>query len=250
MPAPAPLDPAAAPPRRCPDPLPLRGLPPTAGGGERPAHTAVRPRPSALAVAAVLAMAAAFPAPAAALEAGSRMLSLAAVVGPGDFAVPEGAYLLPLSATQVGLAAEGWLFFTDGVGLAVSGAYHRNREVEEAPGAPDRGRTLEAWSARLGLDRFVELEDGVFLFMGPGIEVWRGRAVFRESLGPGEAVGPRAWRVSGSGRIGGLLVLSDSVGLLGHVGARLGPAWAGEGEVVSRWYAGGLEGGAGVVIAF
>jgi hypothetical protein len=80
--------------------------------------------------------------------------------------------------------------------------------------------------------------------------VWRGRATFGGGSNTAEAVTPRAWRISGAGRIGGLLVLSDSIGLVGHVGCRVGWAKASAQGYSLQWYPGGFEAAAGVVYAF
>lgn len=199
---------------------------------------------------AVLALLLPGAAPAAALEAGTLLLGVHAVTGSGDYAAVQGGYYLPDRRQDVGLSGDGWWFFTDGVALALAGRLHAGRDLMKAPGLADRTVRTSAWSARAGLDRFVEIADGVHLFMGPGVEVWRGRATYDGVAGPGVVDGPRAWRVSGSGRLGGLLVLGDSFALTGHVDCRVGWAKAAWEDRSAQWYPGGVDGAAGVVWAF
>lgn len=61
---------------------------------------------------------------------------------------------------------------------------------------------------------------------------------------------PDVTRWSGSGRFGAMLVLTDSFGLSGHIGYRMGYATASEGGAESGWYTNGYEATAGVAFAF
>uniref|UniRef100_A0A832MLK3 Outer membrane protein beta-barrel domain-containing protein n=1 Tax=Eiseniibacteriota bacterium TaxID=2212470 RepID=A0A832MLK3_UNCEI len=189
-------------------------------------------------------------APVAALEAGTLLLGVHAVTGAGDYAAEQGGYFVPDRRQDVGLSGDGWWFFADGVALALAGRLHAGRDLMRAPGLPDRVVRSAAWSARAGLDRFVEIGDGVHLFIGPGVEVWRGRASHEGVAGPGVVNGPRTWRVSGCGRLGALLVLGDSFALTGHVDCRVGWAEAAWEDRSARWAPGGVDGAAGVVWAF
>jgi hypothetical protein len=213
----------------------------------------MRPKPSARAAWAVAALCvvatAARPPAAIGLEAGSVLIAAQAATSDGDYLRVDGTALVPYAADELGALGEAWWFLADGVGLSLSGGLRAGRSLSQVDGLPDAYARVSAWTVRAGLDRFVQVADGVHLFMGPGAEVWRGRATFRSGAAP-EQVTPRAWRYSGSGRLGGLIVLSDSFGLIGQVGCRIGWAKASDDRRSLQWYPGGLEGSAGLVWAF
>ena len=92
-------------------------------------------------------------------------------------------------------------------------------------------------------------QDALFYF-GPGIEFWRGHSHFENFDPPDQdTTTPEVTRWSLSARFGGIMVVGDNWGFVGHLGWRVGHASAEADGAKASWYPNGFEGGAGVVIA-
>lgn len=192
--------------------------------------------------------------PAFALGAGGSLFALQLVHGEGDFVSPDNGYLSAYTHGEVGAGGEYWYQLTDAFAIAVAGRYSRSRELQSAPGKPDRLYRQTSWSARIGGDRVVEIGDRSVLYFGPGIEYWSGDAQFLGIFGAVpplyDVTTPEVTRWSVSGRIGGIFVLGPSWGLAGHVGHRAGVASASGAGAETRWYTNGFEASGGLVFAF
>lgn len=191
-----------------------------------------------------------FAAPAAALEAGTVVVALEATSGTADLVAPSGPYLSAYDHGEVGAQLHGWYLVNDAWALAASGGIARTREANRATGSANRYYQQRAWSARVGMDRMIPVSDDALLYFGPGVEYWRGHANFIGIYAQNLVEAAEVTRWSGSGRMGALLVLTDSFGLSGHIGFRMGYATASEGGAESGWYTNGYEAAAGVAFAF
>ena len=203
--------------------------------------------PSFLACAALLLVLAS---PAPALESGTVVVALEATSGTADLVSPASPYLSAFDHGEVGLQGQLWYLTSEDWAVAFSGGVARTRERNLAPGVTNRYYQQRAWSARLGMDRMVSLSNDVVFFMGPGVEYWTGHANFIGFYPQLKVEAPDVTRWSASGRFGAMVVLTDSFGLSGHIGYRMGYATASEQGADTGWYTNGYEATAGVAFAF
>ena len=190
-----------------------------------------------------LALLAVTTAPQAAFAAGkgSSTLSLglgqgsAETYGPTNLGFATGSYLEPGQTPETNVGAEYWYGVSDNVSLALAGAYGMSRmEWESSDSAdPKIKATGTSFKARLGADYVGKLSDRLHFFMGPGLEYWSGKS--KLDVGGTETEGESVTRVGVSGRLGGFMMLSESVGIMGQVGHTFGYASVDDGGASSNW---------------
>lgn len=188
--------------------------------------------------------------PAAALDPGTWILALEATSGVADLVSESGGYLAAYDHGEIGVQGQAWYLASDAWAVALSGGPARTREANRAAGVPDRYYQQRAWCARIGIDRMLPLADDAILFFGPGVEYWRGHSRFIGYFADPVVDGADVSRWSASGRFGALVVVTDAIGLTGHLGFRMGYASASEGGLESGWYTSGYEAAAGIAFAF
>lgn len=199
---------------------------------------------------AALWFAAAFVSPAAALESGTLIVAVQATSGTADLVSESGGYLAAFEHGEIGVQGQAWYMTSEAWAVTFSGGVARTREENRAAGQANRYYQQRAWSARAGFDRMIPLADDAILYFGPGVEYWQGHSRFIGYFAEPIVDGADVARWSASGRFGALLVLTDTIGLTGHIGFRMGYATASEGGADSGWYTNGYEAAAGVAFAF
>ena len=193
---------------------------------------------------------AALASPAAALEPGTVLLALEATSGTADLVAPGSPYLAAYDHGEVGAQVQGWYLISETTAFTLSGGIARAREANRVANQASRFYQQRAWSARAGLDRMIAISDDALLYFGPGLEYWTGHANFIGYFPEPFVEAPEVRRWSASGRFGAMMVLTDSFGLTGHIGYRMGYATASRGGADTGWYTNGYEATAGVAFAF
>jgi hypothetical protein len=103
---------------------------------------------------------------------------------------------------------------------------------------------------RLGGDRAVKISDRAILYFGPGLEMWSGKSKFENfgsGLTPDTYESQNVMRFGVSGRVGGAMMLSKSVGLNCQVGRYVAYASAEEKGAKTTWWPSGFQASGGVV---
>ena len=199
---------------------------------------------------ALMLLAAPAATPALALEPGTSLLSLEVTQGSADLVSPDGPYLSAYDHPELGGQLCYWRLVNDALAVNLSFGAAAIRERNQADGQADRYYQQRSWNLRGGVDRTLELGHNTVFFFGPGVEYWSGYARFAGIYGPGTVTAPTVTRLSVSGRFGGMMVLSDSFSIVGHMGYRIGYASASNATAKTQWYTGGAEAGAGLAYAF
>jgi hypothetical protein len=102
-----------------------------------------------------------------------------------------------------------------------------------APGTPDAKLTSTSWKVRVGGDRTGEIGDRFHWFMGPGIEYWSGHAKV-EQVTSSTGENTNKWGING--RVGGVMMISPTMGVMGRVGDTFGYASVSDTGGKNTWY--------------
>ncbi len=192
-----------------------------------------------------------------ALDKGSSMLALEIGHGQADQVndSPGGGGYLGLNTDaathnsgEMLLGVEFWHMITSDYAMTVSGALGTYREVETpAGGGSDLTYTTSSYRVRLGGDRVGQIGSRFTWFMGPGVELWSGRSKYE---GPINVESPRVTRWALNGRVGGVMALSGSLGVVGRLGDSFGYASAKTGGAKTWWLASGFDAMWGLTYSF
>ena len=124
---------------------------------------------------------------------------------------------------------------------------------EDKPGTAAAGAgtfkyTQSSWNIRIGGDRMLLVGDKSYIFFGPGIEWWSGKAKFEV---PGSSYeSENVSRISLGARVGGHMMVGPTWGLTANVGTKIGRASYEEGGAKTTWWPSSMEGGVGLVFKF
>lgn len=184
---------------------------------------------------------------------GSSMLSIGLGQGVADgySATTVGAsdYLEPTASPETNAGVEYWYSFRDDYAIALSGAYGFSSMKWEgaAAGDPEIRATGSSIKLRVGGDRTGKVGDRLVVFMGPGIEYWTGKQ--KLEVGTTESESESVSRFGVSGRIGGFMMLTEKVGIMGQVGHTFGMASAEDGAK-STWMPSSFNASWGLTFGF
>ena len=159
---------------------------------------------------------------------GSSMFSIGLGQGVADgyesATVGTSTYLAPTTAPETNVGVEYWYSFSDDYAVALSGAYGFSSMKWEgaAAGDPEIKATGTSIKVRVGGDRVGKVGDRLLVFLGPGIEYWTGTQ--KLDVGGTEDEFESVSRFGVSGRIGGFMMLSEKLGIMGQVGHTFGRA--------------------------
>ena len=108
--------------------------------------------------------------------------------------------------------------------------------------------TQSSWNIRIGGDRMLSVGEKSYLFFGPGIEYWSGKAKF-EDKSPGGLTyeSKNTTRISVGARLGGHMMVSPAWGVTAQVGTKIGHASYKEGGAETTWWPSSMEGSVGLV---
>ena len=162
-----------------------------------------------LVLASLLALAAA---PALALEKGTGIYGLELGAGTADLYFPSGPYVSAFSHSELTAGFQYWRMVTDDYATTFSAGVGWFSEVDQASDAsPDVEYTQSSWHLRFGGDRVESLSDRTVLYVGPGFEYWSGGYETKGTVPDFES--EKVSRVSLTGRVGAIMMLSRSVGI-------------------------------------
>jgi hypothetical protein len=190
------------------------------------------------------------------------VLSLQIGQGTGDFVNPgrdNPGYVSISRDTrgQIEGGAEFWYRFTEDYAFNVSAAYGAFQETNQ-PGVNAPANSYEVsfktsgYKVRIGGDRMVDLGHRLTFFAGPGFQWWSGKGTYKNiyTPRPSSVDSPTSTRYAISGRVGSIMALTPTVGLVGRVGATFGYATAQEAGAKATWWPVGFESAWGVSYTF
>jgi len=189
--------------------------------------------------------------------AAGSFLGLQLVHGTADLATEASSsfsgYSPAYDHSEFGFRLEFWNMMTEDYAFNGSYAMGLFRE-ENKPGsnasAGDGKFTYSqsSWSLRVGGDRVVKLSDRAYLFFGPGVEYWSGKAKFEDDTPPATSYETEnVSRVSLCGRIGGHMMIGEAWGFTLQAGHKLGRASYKENGTESTWWPSSLDASGGLV---
>ena len=196
-------------------------------------------------------------------DKGKSMLSIGISQGVGDYAGPLSinasppGYLSNFVAPELGVNIEYWHRFTDDYAVALQGNYGFYSERREpgnaaAPGSQDVEFTSSSFKLRVGGDRIGKIGERFVWFMGPGVEFWNGKGTFKNfAASPNDDVDTEStnrWGISG--RFGGVMKLSDAIGIQGQIGHTFGFASVEEQGAKITWYPSSTFAAWGLIFTF
>lgn len=187
--------------------------------------------------------------PALALEQGIGIYGLQLGTGTADLYTAAGpSHITAFDHSELTAGFQYWRMVTDDYATTFSAGLGWFSEVDQArDGLPDVEYTQASWHIRFGGDRVVSVTPRAVLYLGPGFEFWSG-GYETKGAGP-DFESEKVSRVSLTGRVGGMLLITRTIGINCHVNARLGRARAEDTGAEAAWWPGGVDGGIGVVWA-
>ncbi len=177
--------------------------------------------------------------------------------GTADLAVEDGQGFAPAyDHSELGFKFEYWNMMAADYALTASGGIGMFSEenkpgVNSIPGDLTGKYTQSSWNVRLGGDRVEKIGDRAYLFFGPGIEYWTGKAKFEDIGGfSGTLESKNVTRVSLSGRIGAHMMIAENWGFTLQAGHKLGRASYEEAGAKSTWWPSSMDASGGLVFRF
>lgn len=167
--------------------------------------------------------------------------------GTADLYSASGNTITAYQAPEYGFAFQYWRLmtsdyaFTMTVGMGMASETDKSRVTTEA----DFKYKQKSFNVRVGGDRAAKVGDRAIFYFGPGIEYWSGTSTLG-NLPESEAT----TRIGVSGRVGGLMMLSKTVGANCQIGRYVGFASAKDTGAESSWIASGFQGSGGLVFRF
>ena len=111
--------------------------------------------------------------------------------------------------------------------------------------------TQNSWHLRVGGDRMLAVGDKSYIFFGPGIEYWSGKAKFEDETPPSASYETEnISRVSLCARIGGHMMVGPTWGFTLQAGTKIGRATYSESGAESTWWPSSMDGALGLVFKF
>ena len=164
--------------------------------------------------------------------------------------VGTSTYLAPTTAPETNVNAEYWRSLSGDYALALSGAYGVSRMnwTGAAPADPEIKARGTSVKVRLGVDKTGKVGDRLQFFMGPGIEYWGGKQ--KLEVGASETESESVTRFGVSGRLGGFMMLSESVGIMGQVGHTFGVAKVDDSGAETSWWPSSFQASWGLAFGF
>jgi hypothetical protein len=189
-------------------------------------------------------------------DASEGLIGIQITNGTADLYSPDDPadinYLSAYDHSEIGVGIQYWRLMSRDYAFTFSagiGTFSEKAEpgTNAGSGAPDLEYTQSSWNVRVGGDRAVKVGERAIFYFGPGIEVWSGKAKF-EGYFPADYETENVMRVGLSGRVGGVMLLSERFGLNCQIGRYVGMASAEEAGAKTSWWASGFQASGGLVI--
>ena len=121
-------------------------------------------------------------------------------------------------------------------------------------GDRDFSYTQSSWNIRIGGDRFVALGERAYVFFGPGIEYWTGKAKF-DPVNPFDQFSETyetesTSRISLHARLGAHMMVAENWGVTLQAGQKVGQATYEEAGAKTTWWPSSTDGSLGLVFKF
>jgi hypothetical protein len=190
---------------------------------------------------------------------GSSMLSLG--LGQGSAPVADvfetgNGYVFPSSEPSISAGAQYWYLFSDDYAFTAAGQYvFGSQKWEPADaGDPEATKSLSGYKFRIGGDRVGKVGDRFTLYFGPGLEFASNQSTLELAGSPDIETGNSTF-FGVNGRIGGIMMLSESMGISGEIGHSFGQASSEDdtdpaGTAKSTWTASDFSAFWGLTFAF
>jgi outer membrane protein W len=151
---------------------------------------------------------------------------------------------------ETNVGAQYTYMFSDDYQIVVSGAYgFGSVKVEDSTTPTTSEATLSSYRFRVGGDRVGKVGDRFVMYIGPGLEYASAKTKLEETGLPDfESESSTTYGISG--RIGGIMMLSDAVGITGELTHTFGMATYEEGNVEVSWMPNTLGAFWGLTFAF
>ena len=158
---------------------------------------------------------------------------------------------------ELGVNAEYGMKMSDDDAFVIGFDYRVGSLKEEpttfAPaGSPTLKVTSTSWKVRVGGDRMGKIGDKFSWFMGPGLEYGSGKAKYEDVFPPPDAsIKSEPTNKFGiNGRVGGVMKLTDAMGIRGQIGNTFGMASIKDTGGKSTWYYSTFESAWGLQFSF
>ena len=158
--------------------------------------------------------------------------------------------------SEYGFKAEYWNMMGPEYAFNVSGGIglfgEEDKPASTAPASTGTFKyTQNSWNLRIGGDRMLAVGQKSYIFFGPGIEYWSGKAKFEDKTPPPSTYETKdVTRISLSGRIGANMMVGPTWGVTAQVGAKVGHASYKESGAETTWWPSSTEGNLGLVFKF
>lgn len=203
----------------------------------------------AVVLAGILAATAAF-----AGDVNEGLIGIQVTNGTADLYSPTGdGYLSAYDHSEVGIGIQYWRLMSKDYAFTFSAGIGTFSEKDQPgntapPNSTDFKYTQNSWTVRVGGDRAVKVGDRAIFYFGPGLEMWTGKAKFDGgSFSPAYET-ENVTRFGLSGRVGGVMLLTEKLGFNCQVGRYVGYASAEEDGAKSTWWPSGFQASGGLII--
>jgi hypothetical protein len=155
--------------------------------------------------------------------------------------------------SEYGFKLEYWRMMGPEYAFNISGGLglfgEEDKPADTAPvGTGNFNYTQNSWHFRVGGDRLLSVSPKTYIFFGPGIEYWSGKAKFEDETPPGFTYETKnITRISIGARLGGHLMVGPTWGITAQVGTKVGRATYKESGAETTWWPSSMEGAVGLV---
>jgi opacity protein-like surface antigen len=161
--------------------------------------------------------------------------------------------------SEYGFKLELWKLMSPDYAFTASGGIGTFSEEQKLGenailGDRDFSYTQSSWNLRIGGDRFVPLGEHAYVFFGPGIEYWTGKAKFDPER-PFDQFSETyetesTSRISLHARLGAHMMVSENWGVTLQAGQKVGMATYEEAGAKTTWWPSSMDGSMGLVFKF
>lgn len=192
--------------------------------------------------------------------AGDTFLAVEILHGTADLATEASTsfagYAPAYDHSETGAKLEFWNLLSEDYAFNASFGFGYFGE-ENKPGANAAAGDAKAtysqssWNIRVGGDRVLKLGERSYLFFGPGLEYWSGKAKFEDDTPPASSYETEnVTRISLVGRMGVHMLIGETWGFTIQGGHKVGRASYEEAGAKTTWWPSSLDAAGGLVFRF